>query len=166
MKEEKQLAGGDHCQSDVIPQEWSGAAARIPGVQEKINAQAHATQGGEMNKATALLMLVAAAGVLYSGLFLLDLAPGRPSDSFRFWNGGETALKIGGAVDIAAGIPLLALAAAAVLNPATALQRWKAFAALYAAGIAGDLIAGIYGIMAQAGLYTTLFTAFRARRST
>ncbi|MEM4273457.1 MAG: hypothetical protein QW420_03760 [Candidatus Caldarchaeum sp.] len=119
-----------------------------------------------MTRAAAVLQLIAAIGVLYSGLFLLDIAPGRPDDSFRFWNGGETALKTGGVIDIAAGAPLVAHAATAVIKPAEARRRWKVFAALYAAGIAGDLVAGIYGIMAQIGLYTTLFTAFRARRST
>ncbi|MCS6769492.1 MAG: hypothetical protein NZ570_03540 [Candidatus Caldarchaeum sp.] len=116
-----------------------------------------------MSRPAGLLMLVAALGVFYSGLFLLDIAPGRPPDSFRFWNGGDAALRAGGAIDLAAGIPLLVTAAAVVLNPSRIQRLWKILAPLYVAGLVGDLIAGIYGIMAQIGLYTTIATRLRRK---
>jgi hypothetical protein len=106
-------------------------------------------------------LIISALLVFYSGLFLLDIVPGRPDDSFRFWNGGEQSLYWGGVLDIVGGLPALIIVLMMLIQgrfrQSVGENRWFVLLLiLYAIGIAGDLTAGIYAIGAQLGFYTTI----------
>lgn len=126
-------------------------------------------RGDKFRRYSWILLLAAAFLVFYSGLFLLDIVPGRPADSFRFWNGGEASLFWGGVLDLAGGLPAL-IAVALMLMQGRFKQGAEArgwFATLlifYALGIVGDLTAGIYAIGAQIGFYTTVAVLLTVRR--
>lgn len=99
--------------------------------------------------------------VFYSGLFLLDIVPGRPGDSFRFWNGGEQSLFWGGVLDLVGGASALVIVVMMLVQggfkQGAMARRWFVLLLVfYALGIAGDLTAGIYAIGAQIGFYTTI----------
>ncbi len=127
------------------------------------------SRGAKFRKFSWILLLIAAFLVFYSGLFLFGAAPGRPPDSFRFWNGGEQSLFWGGVLDLVGGAPALIIILMMLLQgrfkQSEGLIRWFAILLIFfALGIAGDLLAGIYAIGAQIGFYITIVNILILRR--
>ncbi|MBI2938630.1 MAG: hypothetical protein HYY22_10550 [Thaumarchaeota archaeon] len=119
------------------------------------------SRGAKFRRFSWILLLIAAFLVFYSGLFLLDVVPGRPGDSFRFWNGGEQSLFWGGVLDLVGGSSALIIVVMMLVQggfkQGAMARRWLVLLLVfYALGIAGDLTAGIYAIGAQIGFYTTI----------
>ncbi|MCL4435330.1 MAG: hypothetical protein M1503_05585 [Thaumarchaeota archaeon] len=119
------------------------------------------SRGAKFRRFSWIPLLFGAFLVFYSGLFLLDIVPGRPGDSFRFWNGGAQSLFWGGVLDMVGGAPALItvvmmLVQGGFKRSVVGRQWFVLLLFFYALGIAGDLTAGIYAIGAQIGFYTTI----------
>jgi hypothetical protein len=119
------------------------------------------SRGATFRKFSWIILLIGAFLVFYSGLFLIGAVPGRPDDSFRFWNGGDQSLFWGGVLDLVGGAPALIIVLVMLVQgrfkQGSEVRRWLAVLLIFfVLGIAGDLTAGIYAIGAQIGFYTTI----------
>lgn len=133
------------------------------------NLPSELSRSTKFRKFSWILLLIGALLVFYSGLFLLNIVPGRPGDSFRFWNGGQQSLFWGGVLDLVGGAPALIIILVMLVQGKFKLsadaKRWFAILLVFfALGIAGDLTAGIYAIGAQIGFYTTIVNILTLRR--